>query len=97
MDHIHIASDIIPIGEFKTHASKLIRQLGTTGRAMVITLNGRPGAVVISPEEFDRYREYRRFAEAVRAGSADADAGRLVDSSELDRTLDSEFGPAPVE
>ena len=97
MDHIHVASDIIPIGEFKTHASKLIRQLGSTGRAMVITLNGRAGAVVIAPAEFDRYREYCRFVEAVRAGTADADAGHLIDPDDVGRIISKEFGGAPAE
>ncbi len=92
MEHIHITEDIVPLSEFKTHASRIIQRLGETGRAIVITLNGRAGAVLMAPEDFDRYQDYRCFLDGIRAGVADADAGRTLDSEEVRRHIDTEFG-----
>ena len=50
---INVAEDIVPIGEFKTHASQLVRHLHATGRPVVITQNGKPTAVVVTPAAFE--------------------------------------------
>jgi prevent-host-death family protein len=73
---INVAEDIVPIGEFKTHASEFVRHLHATGRPVVITQNGKPTAVVVTPAAFEElgYRELVRAK--IRAGIADADAGR---------------------
>ena len=87
------AEDIVPLNDFKARASQLFRKLREGQRPLIITQNGKPAAVLISPEEFDRIRERDRFVEAVSAGLADAAAGRLVDDKELGAELDEEFGP----
>jgi prevent-host-death family protein len=93
MKPLQLTEDILPIGEFKTQASRVLRQLRASQRPVVITQNGRPAAVLITPEEFDRIREHERFVSAVREGLADAEAGRLVDDEELDSYFDEKFGP----
>jgi antitoxin YefM len=90
---ISIAQDIFPIGEFKTHAAQFLRKLRERGRPMVITQNGKPAAVLITPEEFDHLREHHRFLAALREGLADADAGRTISDADLEREMDAEFGP----
>ena len=92
MKQIQIADDIVPLAEFKAHASRLFRQLRKEQRPMVITQNGKPAAVLITPEEFDRIGERTRFVEAVREGLTDSDAGRLIDDGQLGQELDVEFG-----
>ncbi len=86
------ADDIVPLNDFKARASQLFRQLREGQRPLIITQNGKPAAVLISPEEFDRIRERDRFADAVSAGLADSAADRLVDDEELGAELDAEFG-----
>jgi prevent-host-death family protein len=93
MKTLQIARDIVPIGEFKTHAAQVVRDLRQSGRPVVITQNGRPAAVLVSPADFDRLSERARFVSAVREGLADADAGRMVSDVDLQRELDAEFGP----
>jgi prevent-host-death family protein len=90
---IRIAEDILPLGEFKTHASRFLRRLHDQRRPLVITQNGKPTAVLITPEEFDHLREHHRFLAALREGLADADAGRVIDDADLEREIDAEFGP----
>ncbi len=85
--------DIVPLSDFKARASQLFRKLREGQRPLIITQNGKPAAVLISPEEFDRIRERDRFVEAVSAGLADSEAERLIDDEELGAKLDEEFGP----
>ncbi len=93
MKPVQIAEDIVPLADFKAQASRLFRQLRREQRPVIITQNGKPAAVLITPEEFDRIQERNRFLEAVREGLADSEAGRLIDDSDLDAHLDGELGP----
>jgi prevent-host-death family protein len=84
---INIVEDIVPIGEFKTHASQLLRRMRDTRSPLVITQNGRPSAVVITPEEFEELG-YREFVRAkVRAGIVSAERGRTVSAATLRNRL----------
>ena len=94
MKSLQISEDILPIGEFKTRASQVLRKLREAQRPIVITQNGKPTAVLITPEEFDRLHERDRFLEAVREGLADAEAGRVVEDKVLTRELDAALGKA---
>jgi prevent-host-death family protein len=62
----------------------MLRKLRSTNRPLIITQNGRPAAVVITPADFDAVVERERFVAAVERGLADADAGRTVDDAELE-------------
>jgi prevent-host-death family protein len=78
---LSLAEDIVPIGEFKTHASSYVRRVNETRGPVVITQNGRAAAVVISAERYEElaYRELVR--EAVREGieSAENEPVRSLD------------------
>lgn len=81
---IDVAEDIVPIGDFKTHASEHIRNIHRTGRPMVITQNGRPAAVVMTPEEFEELG-HRAFVRAkVAAGIQSAEQGRTRTAAEVE-------------
>jgi prevent-host-death family protein len=88
-----MAEDIVTLTDFKARTSRLFRKLREEQRPLVITRNGKPAAVLITPEEFDRICERNRFSEAVSAGLADSAAGRLIDDEALEAELDAEFGP----
>jgi prevent-host-death family protein len=93
MKPVQVSEDIVPLSEFKTQASKVMRKLKSSQRPIIITQNGKPAAVLITPDEFDRHRERDRFVSAVREGIADAEAGRVVSDAELLKELEAEFGP----
>jgi prevent-host-death family protein len=97
MKPFQLSEDILPLGEFKTQASRVLRQLRASQRPVVITQNGRPAAVLITPEEFDRIREREHFVSAIREGLADAEAGRVVDDEALGSYFDERFGPPEPE
>src|SRR5262245_38992952 len=96
MKSLQVSDDILPIGEFKTRASQVLRKLREAQRPIVITQNGKPTAVLITPEEFDRLHERDRFLEAVREGLADSEAGRVVEDKILTRELDVVLGKAEL-
>jgi prevent-host-death family protein len=93
MKPLYLSEDIVPIKDLETQAPRVLKQLRDSHRPVVITQNGRAAAVLISPEDFDRLRERDRFMAAVQEGLADVEAGRLLDTQEVDRELDLEFGP----
>jgi len=84
---IQIAKNIIPIGTFKAQAAAWLERLRNSSGPIVITQNGRPAAVLLSPEEFDRLQEKERFIESIAKGLADAETGRTMDTPELKRRL----------
>ena len=47
----------LSISEAKMKLSALIDALGVVGEEVVITKNGRPAAVLVSPDEFESWRE----------------------------------------
>ncbi len=87
-----ISEDFIPIGEFKTHASKFLRRLKARGRPLVITQHGRAAAVLMEPGDYDHLGEHQRVVAAIQAGLDDVRAGRTLSDDELDHELDKEFG-----
>ncbi len=87
MKPLRVSEDILPLGEFKTHASKALRRIRESQRPIVITQNGKPAGVLLSPEEFDRLTERERFVAAVRDGLTDVEEGRLIDDNDLDEAL----------
>ena len=47
----------LPLSEVKMKLSALIENIRATDEEIIITRNGYPAAVLISPEEFDGWRE----------------------------------------
>ena len=42
----------LPLSEVKAKLSGLVEQVGNTDEEIVITKNGRPAAILVSPDEF---------------------------------------------
>ena len=74
-------------------ADDLVRQVRDTGQAVMVTDDGEPAAVLVTPAEFAVLREHRRFVAAVEEGLADARAGRTLSTNELKASLEAERGP----
>ena len=89
MKSLHISEDILAIGEMKAQLSRVLRQLHETQRPIVVTRNGHPTAVLITPDEFNRLRELDQFLDAVYEGLADSKAVRMIDDASLTAELDA--------
>ena len=88
MKPIQVSEDIVSLSDFKNHASKMLRQTQISRRPIIITQNGKPAGVLISPAEFDHLCEQSRFINAVKSGLDDIEHGRILTDEELDRALD---------
>jgi len=86
---IQVSDGIVPLGEFKAQAAKLLKRLEESGEPVVITQNGRPAGVLLSPREYDRIQEQQRLLEFIAAGLADAEAGRVITTTDLRERLNA--------
>jgi prevent-host-death family protein len=87
MKPINISQNIVSLSVFKNKASKMLRDVQSTHRPLVITQNGQAAAVLISPADFDLLTEQVRFVEAVQRGLTDVKNGRVLSDKDLDKEL----------
>ena len=83
MAKLRISQDIVPVSDFKAQASEWLRRIASSGRPLVITQNGKPAAVLLSPTAFDELTEHQQFLAAVQEGMADEQAGRAHRTEEV--------------
>jgi prevent-host-death family protein len=66
--------EALSVSEAKMKLSELIERVNRSGEAIMITRNGRPGAILVSPDEFEGWRETiairsdPAFMEEIKAG-----------------------------
>ncbi len=83
MRAINISQDIVPVGEFKTGISKWLRSIRNKNHPVVITQNGRPAGVLITPEEYDKLTYTKTFSESINRGIQDINAGNIFSTADL--------------
>ena len=76
MAHVRVSEDFVPVSDFKAQAADLLKRVGDTRKPLVITQNGRPAGVLLSPAAYDDLIERTEFVATVSAGLADIEAGR---------------------
>jgi len=84
MRTINISQDIIPVGEFKTGISKWLKSIRSKNHPVVITQNGRPAGVLITPEEYDSLTYTKLFTESINRGIEDISTGDIYTTSEME-------------
>lgn len=68
---------VLPLSEVKNNLSKLVEQLHTTHEEITVTRNGHAAAIIMSPEEFDGWKETmkiladKEFMREIRRGIKD--------------------------
>jgi len=48
---------IIPLSEVKMKLSQLVEEVSSLDEEITITRNGKPVAIIVSPDEFDSWKE----------------------------------------
>ena len=89
MKALKISKDIVTLAEFKSQAASLLERIGSSSQPLLITQNGKPAGVLLSPAEFDRIQEQEssRFVTSVNRGLQDADNGRVLTASQAKTRL----------
>jgi len=87
MKNISISDDIIPVGEFKTKMAQYFKMIQENGNSLVITQNGKPAGVLLSPVVFDDLRQTKLFVESVMRGYSDSEKGDVITTDQLKTLL----------
>lgn len=83
MKNITISNDIVPVAKFKTSISKYLKALKETGHPVIITQNGSPAGVLITPTEYDNLTYNKLFIESINSGLKDIESGEFYTTDEL--------------
>lgn len=89
MKSLKISKDVVTLAEFKSKAATLLEELGLSSRPLLITQNGRPAGVLLSPEEFDRIQEQEsaNFIASVQRGLSDSKDGKVLTATQAKSRL----------
>lgn len=91
MRRVRISEDFVPISEFKAQAADWLRKIDESHAPVVVTQNGKPAGVLLSPRAFDELTEQARFVSAVNEGLADAEAGRVHSHASVVKRMRQRF------
>lgn len=77
------------LAEFKSQAAALLERISTSSQPLLISQNGKPAGVLLSPAEFDRIQEQEstQFVASVNRGLNDADGDKLLTAAEAKSRL----------
>jgi prevent-host-death family protein len=89
MKALKISKDVITLAEFKNSAATILKKIGDSSQPVLITQNGKPAGVLVSPAEFDRIQEQEaeRFVVSVKRGIKDAEIGKVLTTGQLKSRL----------
>ena len=84
MKTLKVSKDVVTLAEFKSQAADLLERIGSSAQPLLITQNGKPAGVLLSPAEFDRIQEQdsARFIASVNRGIEDAINDRTLTSAQ---------------
>jgi len=89
MTIILVMSETLPLAEIKAHLSEIVDRVEREHDRVVLTRNGRPAAVLISPEDLESLEDTLdilsdpKAMRAIRKAETDIDAGNFVTADEL--------------
>jgi prevent-host-death family protein len=92
MRALKISEDFVPVSEFKAQAAEWLRKASETGAPVVVTQNGKPAGVLLSPQAFDELTERARFISVVNEGLADSKADRVHTHDEVAKRMRKRYG-----
>ena len=87
MKNILVANDIIPVGQFKSGLAKYLKEIQNKRNSLIITQNGKPAGVLISPSEFDDLRQTKLFIDSISRGLSNSEEGEVLSTSQLRNEL----------
>ena len=89
MTIIVVMSETLPLAEIKAHLSEIVDRVEREHERVVLTRNGRPAAVIMSPADLAALEDTLELLsdpaalEEIRAAREDIARGRVVSAEEL--------------
>jgi antitoxin YefM len=87
MKSILVANDIIPVGQFKSGLAKYLKEINNKRNSLIITQNGKPAGVLVSPAEFDDLRQTKLFIDSISRGLSDSEKGEVLSTVQVKKEL----------
>jgi len=87
MQRIKFSEDIKPISDLRAKGAKIINQVKTTKRPILITQRGRGVAVLLEISEFEKQQEKIAFMEAIVKGMEAAEKGEVISHAKAMKKL----------
>ena len=87
MKNILVADDIIPVGQFKSGLAKYLKEINSKRNSLIITQNGKPAGVLVSPAEFDDLRQTKLFIDSISRGLSDSEKGEVFSTVQVKKEL----------
>ncbi len=87
MTKLNTSKDYIPMVEFKNSPSKWLMNVQKTGHPLIITEDGEPAGVLISPSEYDDLVYKKSFLTSIENGISDSSSGNTFSTEELKEKL----------
>jgi prevent-host-death family protein len=78
---INILNDIKSITDLKRHTNDVLKHVQTTGRPVVLTVNGKAEAVLMDAKEYERTSSALGILKLLIKSEGDVDSGRLKDAA----------------
>lgn len=92
MKEIIVSNDIIPVGQFKAGLAKYFKEIQVKKNSLIITQNGKPAGVLVSPAEYDELRQTRLFLDSVSRGLSDSENAGVYSTSQIKKELQKRRG-----
>ena len=86
---IMVMDRTLPLANVKAHLSEIVDQVESAHDRVILTRNGRPAAVILSPDDLEALEETLDLLarpealEAIRKAREELDAGRFLTAAEL--------------
>jgi prevent-host-death family protein len=78
-----ITRDIKSVTDLKKRTNEIFRQIHQTGRPVVITVNGKPDAVLIDAEIFEKKLKALNLGTLLSEAESDIKSGRIRSADEF--------------
>jgi PHD/YefM family antitoxin component YafN of YafNO toxin-antitoxin module len=72
-----LSKAVKPISYIKSHASEVIRDLESSGEAIVITLNGEAKAIIQDIRQYEKTQESLAMLKILALGKKEAEEGKF--------------------
>jgi len=84
---IKFSEDVISLGDLKINPGRIVNQVDSTHRPILLTSRGRGVAVMQSLKDYEAGAEERAFMKAILQGITDIEEGRTMNITEAKKRL----------
>jgi prevent-host-death family protein len=84
---IKFSEDVISLGDLKINPGRIVNQVDSTHRPVLLTSRGRGVAVMQSLKDYEAGTEERAFMKAILQGITDIEEGRTMNITDAKKRL----------